>query len=210
MLAQQEILVVRNRLVDDLAQGDFVYGIIFFRMLAAGIVERLAGKAVGPFELRKKLPSKGRAVVFTQELHGGYGRFDLMNPLLNVFFILCALPVYDADFLQHGFFRKLKKAVIDLILRTGRRLHDFRNQTAPIQNKRRLKQGVQLLFPLAAGGGHSAEQDEKPAKKDEQYGVPAVSCKRQKEGEGQHTQRIEDKEGNAVFPVQLCLHMTYP
>lgn len=56
-------------------------------------------------------------MVFAEELAGGDGGFDLVNPLLDVLPVFPALPLDGADLLQHGPAGALENLIIDLIVR---------------------------------------------------------------------------------------------
>lgn len=71
-------------------------------MLTAGVIKSLFGKAVGLFQFQQKFLCPVRPVVF----HIGVswqcnGRFDFVNPLLNVFFCTQAFPLDFSN--QHDF-----------------------------------------------------------------------------------------------------------
>ena len=51
-ILKQQVFVIRNRLMNHIGQCHFPNRVIFFRMLAAGIVKSLFGEAVGLFQFQ--------------------------------------------------------------------------------------------------------------------------------------------------------------
>ena len=210
MVLHEQVFVVRDSLMDDVAESDLTDYKVFLRVFAAGVVERLFRVAVGFFKLRQQFLREGGAVVFAQQAHGGDGRLDLVDPLFDIFPVGRPLTFDAGDLFQHGLFGKPKDLPVDLVFRARRLLHHIGDQTAPLKLFRYVQQPVQF-FPTQVTADRSTEkQDQQPDEHDEQDSVRAAAGGKEEEGERQHTQHVQEEKGNPVFPVQSCVHMVYP
>ncbi len=110
----QQIFIVCDRTVNDVAQTDLTDEVVFFCMLTPGIVKRLFRVLIDVLQFCQDVSGKGGAVVFTEQLHRRDRRLYFMDPLFDVFFVLFPLALDPAYFFEHGSLCHLQDLMEDL------------------------------------------------------------------------------------------------